>query len=113
MQLFDKKIGQKHTLDGLSRELLTNRNTLAKAFKNTLGLGVFEWLRQQRIKKATSLLRNTTMCIQAISYEVGYNDPANFSTAFKKATGISPKKYRDNHFKKIIDYGLYEHPKRI
>jgi len=95
-----KEISEKHTLQNLSRELVTNRNTLSKAFKNILGLGVFSWLRQQRINKAASLLKNTSMHIQLISYEVGYNDPANFSTAFRKITGLSPKEYRNKHLKK-------------
>lgn len=88
-------LSDKHTLKTLSSKFLTNRNTLSLAFKKVVGSGVFEWLRIQRMEKAALLLRTTALDIQSISYDVGYNDPANFSTAFKTFFGTSPKQYRD------------------
>lgn len=86
-----------HTLDNLAHIMATNRNTLASSFKSVLGIGVFAWLREQRMKKAKTLLNTTNLSIQQICYEVGYNDPANFSTAFKICFKLAPQKYRKRH----------------
>lgn len=83
-----------HTLESLAQHMATNRNMLASSFRKELGLGVFAWLREQRMKKAKVLLKTTDMSIQRICYEVGYNDPANFSTAFKNCFKLAPLQYR-------------------
>lgn len=83
-----------HTLENLAQKMATNRNMLAVSFRKVLGLGVFAWLREQRMKKAKVLLKSTDMSIQQICFEVGYNDPANFSTAFKGCFKLAPSQYR-------------------
>lgn len=92
-----KNMSSYTSLDELCRLLGTNRNTLAIAFKNRLGMGAYSWLRNARIQKATQLLKFSTMSIQSISFEVGYENAANFSTTFKSIMGVTPKKYRKLH----------------
>ena len=85
------------SLDQLCRLLGTNRNTLAIAFKNQLGMGAYSWLRNARILKASKLLKLSDINIQSICFEVGYENAANFSTTFKSIIGMSPKQYRKLH----------------
>ncbi len=85
------------SLDDLCRFLGTNRNSLAIAFKNQLGVGAYSWLRNARIVKARNLLKWSNINIQSICFEVGYENAANFSTTFKSITGMSPKQYRKLH----------------
>ena len=82
------------SIDDLCCLLGTNRNTLAIAFKKTLGIGAYSWLRNARIVKARKLLKLSDINIQSICFEVGYENAANFSTTFKSIIGVSPKKYR-------------------
>lgn len=44
--------------------------------------------------EAKSLLRQTTMSVQEISYWLGFQESAYFSRAFKKAEGVTPVAYR-------------------
>lgn len=44
--------------------------------------------------EAKSLLRQTTMSVQEISYWLGFQESAYFSRAFKKAEGVTPVEYR-------------------
>lgn len=83
------------SLDCLASKMASNRNTLSLAFKNSMNIGVFTWLRTQRMKQAEQLLGTSILSIQRICYEVGYNDSANFSTAFKSFYGVSPLQYRN------------------
>lgn len=89
-----KDIAVHHELDDLARRMGSNRNSLARAFNHVLGKGAYAWLREKRMDAAASLLRTTALSIQEISFDVGYEDPGNFSTAFKHLYGIPPRSYR-------------------
>lgn len=82
------------SLNQLSRLLGTNRNNLSRLFKNKFGVGVFSWIREQRMKQAANLLRFTNMTVTNICHEVGYDDSNNFSTSFKTFFGLPPQQYR-------------------
>ncbi|AXT30518.1 helix-turn-helix domain-containing protein [Pseudoalteromonas tunicata] len=81
-------------LDVLTRNVGTNRNKLNNLFKFYHGISVFDWLREQRMKKAAELLDKTSLNIMQISERVGYPDSNNFSTAFKRFYQLSPRQYR-------------------
>lgn len=87
-------LSEPHTLGSLARAIGTNRNSLCIAFQNIYGQSVFSWLREQRMHEAARRLKQTSASIQNICSEVGYSTPANFSTAFKKYFGVSPRQYR-------------------
>lgn len=50
---------------------------------------------QQQERRARDLLTNTSLSIQVIAYQLGYETPSNFARGFKRWTGKSPKAYRD------------------
>ena len=45
-------------------------------------------------RRALKLLRETQQDISEIAYQLGYRNVGNFSTAFKRWTGETPRKYR-------------------
>lgn len=52
-----------------------------------------------RYELALSSLNNPDVSLLEISYTLGFTDPANFSHAFKRWTGISPSKFRSANIK--------------
>lgn len=96
-QYLTSHLCEKQTLDSISYVVGSNRSKLASAFKKVLGVGVFQWLRTQRLQKAQYLLSHSHLSIQDISMEVGYDSNANFSTAYKKLFGVSPREFRRNN----------------
>ena len=90
-----KNISEKHMLDGIALSMGTNRSKLAASFKSALGISVFEYLRKIRMEKAKSLLITSDIPIQQVSFEVGYENSANFSTAYKKHYQLSPREQRN------------------
>lgn len=63
-------------------------------FSQETGQTFKEYLTGVRIGKAKELLRMTMLRSAEIAYQVGYNDPHYFSSAFKKNTGLSPMEFR-------------------
>ena len=78
----------------LAQSIGTSQRRLSAAFKTCVGLTVFEFLREERMKEARHLLANTSLDIQAIALEVGFTSGANFATAFRERFGMSPSAYR-------------------
>jgi AraC-like DNA-binding protein len=65
-----------------------------RLFKQHTGLSPNQYLLDLRIRKAQVLLTNTTLSIQSISEETGFDSSFYFSRFFKQRTGLSPLNYR-------------------
>jgi AraC-like DNA-binding protein len=56
---------------------------------------------QVRFDRATELLQDPTIKLIDIAFELGYTEPANFSKAFKRWTGVSPREFRNLHLRGV------------
>lgn len=83
-----------HDLTTLSRLINTNPKRLNEAFRNCVGLTVFDFLREERMRKGRVLLKETALEVQTIAKELGFSGGSNFATAFKERFGLSPRDYR-------------------
>lgn len=80
-----------------------SRTYLTAIFRQSLHLSPQQFLLKFRITKASELLVNSDLPINAIAHSCGYTDPLAFSKTFKKVTGMSPSSYRNN---KLVPYQL-------
>jgi AraC-like DNA-binding protein len=87
-------LDQPPNLVDLSRLVGINRNKLNRGFKELYGDTVFNVLRNARLSKAWLLLKQTDRSLSEIALSVGYNNQANFTTAFRKQFGKTPKTVR-------------------
>lgn len=85
------------TLENLAQLLGTHEKRLSKAFRETLGQTVFEYLREKRLERSKRLLIETSLTIAAIAEEIGFASAANFATAFRERHGETPSGYRRKH----------------
>lgn len=85
-----------------------NRSYLTNSFKKALNLSPQEYLINYKLDKACTLLRTTSLSINAISACVGYEDPLTFSKIFKRFKGSSPKEYRGLKEEIIISSSKYD-----
>lgn len=67
---------------------------LSLIFKVQTGVNFLDYLTQYRVEQACRLLKETGLKNYEIAYETGFRDEKYFSTVFKKATGMTPSKYR-------------------
>ncbi|KZN61328.1 helix-turn-helix domain-containing protein [Pseudoalteromonas luteoviolacea] len=91
-----ENIEKKLSLSLVCKQLGVNKNKLVEAFKKSTGLTPFQWLRIHRLKTAKQMLENSPLSISSIALNLGYCDANNFSTAFRKWYGFSPKEFREN-----------------
>ncbi len=79
----------------IAAELYLTPNYFSRLFKRVAGEGCNEYIVRKRIEKAKILLQTTNLKASKIADMVGYRDTNYFSLAFKKNTGVSPTKYRE------------------
>ncbi len=92
-----EKIYQQNNLDRqtLATELDLSTHQLSELLNTKLGLGFSQYLRQQRINAAKSLLHSQPKAsVLSIGLEVGFSSQSNFYDAFKELAGTTPAKYR-------------------
>jgi AraC-like DNA-binding protein len=82
------------SMDAIAAQLATSRQTLFRKLKaeGTTFEKVLDELRQ---KLALDYLRGRKVSVNETAYLVGFSDPAAFSRAFKRWTGLSPRAMRN------------------
>lgn len=65
-------------------------DTLQRQFRSAFGVTVFAYLQEYRLQQARRKLEGGAP-VSSVAYAAGYSSPANFSTAFKRRFGVSPK----------------------
>lgn len=78
------------TVEQLAREVGVARPTLARRFSEVMGQGPVSYLTGWRLALAADLLADPAATVTAVARQVGYSTPYAFSTAFKRAYGVSP-----------------------
>lgn len=68
-----------------------------KLFLSCTGVSPKLYILRKRIRVAKKMLEESNLPINVISYNCGYQDTFQFSTLFKKYTGISPSSWRTKY----------------
>ncbi len=82
---------QPRSVDMVAREAGTSASGLQRLFRLSEGMGVFAYVRQQRLERAFEALKAHEATIQQASIIAGYTNSANFTTAFKRHFGKTPR----------------------
>ena len=91
----DEHLAEDISVSSIAENLYITPNYFSRLFKRITGEGCNEYIVRKRIEKAKSLLETTSIKTGKIAMMVGYRDTNYFSLAFKKHTGKSPTKYRE------------------
>ena len=80
------------TITHLAEHFFLSESYICRIFKLATGTTINKYITARRISIAKSLLSNDSS-ISDVYIECGFNDYSNFLKSFKKAVGVSPKKY--------------------
>ena len=91
----NKNYKKEHSTTFYANELHITPDHLNRTVKAKMGKTAKDYIQARIITEAKRLLYFTELTNKEIAYELGFNEPANFSAFFKKHTQLSP-----SHFKK-------------
>ncbi|MDX1804077.1 MAG: AraC family transcriptional regulator ligand-binding domain-containing protein [Alcanivorax sp.] len=84
------------SLEAMAERLSVSPRTLKRHLQQA-GLSYRQLQDQERYRQAGRLLQKPENSISEVAYQLGYNDVANFSRAFKRWSGLTPRAYREKH----------------
>ena len=97
IQYLSEHIGDKVTQEEVMKKFSMNRNRLNELFMKETSLTCLNYLARMRVNLAQIMLAETELQIAEIAGRVGYADSNYFVKVFKKHTGMTPSKYRENY----------------
>lgn len=90
----DDHLGETLAVDVVAKQAGVGRATLARHFRDKLGMTLSQYLLHKRIDRAKSLLGTTNLTISEVGAAVGIADPQYFNKQFRRVSGESPTQYR-------------------
>ena len=79
---------------GLAAQLNYHPFYISVVFKKHEGCTLHQYLKQQRLKKATALISTTQMPLEEIACMCGFSSQSHLSTMFKRDYHVSPGRFR-------------------
>jgi AraC-like DNA-binding protein len=95
LQYIENNLNQNITLENMAKIAHLNKTYFSNSFYKLMGTRPIKYLNRKRIEKAQLLLWTSKQPICVIAKQVGFDDGNYFSRVFRKTTGLSPAKYRD------------------
>ena len=94
-------IKERITIQDLADYTGLSTNYLSRVFKQNLGVSISDYIRQQKIEKATHLLKYSEQSIIDIANYLSFSSQSHFIQIFEGFIGMTPKKYRDKYYKSM------------
>ncbi|MBU2874656.1 response regulator transcription factor [Marinobacter salexigens] len=82
------------SLQEIARSVGTHDKRLSKLFREHMGVTVFAYIREVRLRKGQELLSDSNLSVQDISEWLGFGSACNFTTAFRNGVGMTPTQFR-------------------
>lgn len=82
------------SLSIIARQARTSTRTLSRRFSEQVGLSPAQWVAKARIHRAQELLETTSLSIEHIAAEAGFQSASVLREHFKSSVGVSPLAWR-------------------
>lgn len=93
LKYLQMNISRKITLDEVASQFSYSNAYFSKYFKTYIGMNWTEYLDILRLNEAKKLMLNSKKTFTEIAYSNGFGSYRNFYNVFKKAYGMSPRRF--------------------
>ena len=90
----DQNINRNISVDDLADVLSCSKFYFLREFKKLMDITPYQYLINKRLEQAKQLLSSPQSNIAAIGLDLGFNDQAHFTRAFKNHFGVTPGQYQ-------------------
>jgi DNA-binding response OmpR family regulator len=94
MRLIENQLDDIPSLGILAQKVGTHEKRLSAIFREHLGMTVFAYIRDARLRRGQDLLAESAMSVQDVAELVGFRNACNFTTAFRQRIGMTPSQFR-------------------
>ena len=102
MDYIDEHLHERITVEQLAAYLKLNPSYLSTLFSKEMGIPLSDYIQHRRIDVAKRMLLDSNMSGSEISSILAFSSQSHFIRVFQKETGMTPKHYREVHFRKGI-----------
>lgn len=94
--LVDEHFIEHWKVNDYAREIGVAAGHLSRVARESVGVSASRFIEARIIREARRLLAFTALPVAEIAYELGFVDPAYFTRVFTRATGYSPRAFRND-----------------
>lgn len=90
-----KNLSKPLCIDDLAKRACMSRRTFDRKFRSTFNLSAKQWLTNQRIEHAKTLLEKDRNSIEQVAEQAGFDNATTMRHHFRKNLGLAPSSYRE------------------
>ncbi|MBR4599982.1 MAG: helix-turn-helix transcriptional regulator [Treponema sp.] len=95
---------EKILLDDLARAAGVSTSYISKLFHSEVGITIAQYIQKKRVDAAKNLLSFTEYSVSDISNYLQFSTESYFISVFRKFCGLTPKKYREVHYRSNLPH---------
>ena len=103
-EYIDQNLDKDLSLAEVAALVNMSESAFSHFFKKRTGLSYINYVNNQRIARACTLLSDTTLSASEICYDCGFNNKSNFIRIFRKKKNMTPIEYRKFIGQMLIKY---------
>jgi transcriptional regulator GlxA family with amidase domain len=85
------------TVPQIAAHVSLSISQLTRLFRRDTGTTPTAYLHQMRMRLARALIERTSLPVTDVMRQVGISDPSHFARDFRRAHGLSPRLFREQH----------------
>lgn len=98
-KIFRKNLNNPPLISSLAKELGVSRTKFYNNFCFVCGKSPTEFIRNERMRKASTLLMDGQLNVSEVAWEIGYSNLGYFSKLFRQYYNSSPSEFKKKHQK--------------
>lgn len=108
IRYIDKKVQSPMTVEGLAQKFDVSTSHLSRIFREHAGITLVEYINIKKVEESQYYLRFSKQKISDISDNFNFCNQSYYTRIFKKYTGYTPRKFRNNIQGSYIRFDIRE-----